>query len=129
MKADNIHRDSRQLEKWAESMVKDVQAKLPSELAALANMVPVSLARTPDPETVREMGEDLLGLFEGESHGEEGSTTGAAPPRIWLYLDNLWELTRPDAVAFREEVRITYLHEFGHYLGWDEFEVEARGLF
>jgi len=25
-------------------------------------------------------------------------------------------------------VRITYLHELGHYLGWDESDLEARGL-
>ena len=29
--------------------------------------------------------------------------------------------------AFREEVRITYLHELGHYLGLEEDEIEARG--
>ena len=27
-----------------------------------------------------------------------------------------------------EEVRITYIHEFGHYLGLDESELESRGL-
>jgi len=27
-----------------------------------------------------------------------------------------------------EEVRITYLHEFGHFLGWEEHEMEQRGL-
>ena len=30
--------------------------------------------------------------------------------------------------AFREETRLTYLHELGHYLGWGEDELAARGL-
>jgi predicted Zn-dependent protease with MMP-like domain len=30
--------------------------------------------------------------------------------------------------VFRDEVRLTYLHELGHYLGWDEDELAARGL-
>jgi len=30
--------------------------------------------------------------------------------------------------VFREEVERTYLHELGHYLGWDEDDVAARGL-
>ena len=33
-----------------------------------------------------------------------------------------------DLPTFDEEVRITYIHEFGHYLGLDEFELESRGL-
>jgi predicted Zn-dependent protease with MMP-like domain len=30
--------------------------------------------------------------------------------------------------AFRAEARLTFLHELGHYLGWDEDQVSARGL-
>ena len=33
-----------------------------------------------------------------------------------------------DEVAYREEIRITYLHELGHYFGMDEDDLEARGL-
>jgi predicted Zn-dependent protease with MMP-like domain len=25
-------------------------------------------------------------------------------------------------------VRLTYLHELGHFLGWDESDLEIRGL-
>jgi predicted Zn-dependent protease with MMP-like domain len=30
--------------------------------------------------------------------------------------------------AYREEVRITLLHEFGHFLGWNEEDLLERGL-
>ncbi len=32
------------------------------------------------------------------------------------------------AAAFDQEVRLTYLHELGHYLGLDESDLEKRGL-
>jgi len=30
--------------------------------------------------------------------------------------------------SYREEVRITFLHELGHYLGLDEGDLFQRGL-
>jgi predicted Zn-dependent protease with MMP-like domain len=33
-----------------------------------------------------------------------------------------------DETAYREEVRVTLLHEFGHFLGWDEADLFDRGL-
>ena len=29
---------------------------------------------------------------------------------------------------FEDEVRLTYLHELGHHFGWDEGDLEERGL-
>jgi predicted Zn-dependent protease with MMP-like domain len=49
-------------------------------------------------------------------------------PRIRLFLDSLWESVEQDEETFRHEVRITFLHELGHYLGWEEEEIEAYGL-
>lgn len=49
-------------------------------------------------------------------------------PRVILFLDNLWEFSGEKEETFRRECAITYLHELGHYLGWDEDEVTARGL-
>ena len=36
--------------------------------------------------------------------------------------------TLAERVPVFEEVRITYIHEFGHYLGLGESELETRGL-
>jgi predicted Zn-dependent protease with MMP-like domain len=49
-------------------------------------------------------------------------------PRIRLFLDNLWDYAEHDRETYREEVRITLLHELGHYLGLDEAAVTALGL-
>ena len=71
---------------------------------------------------------DTLGLFVGEAWAEEGSTSAPLPAQIILYLDNLQDMAQGDLDVFLEEVRITYLHELGHYLGLDEHELLERGL-
>jgi predicted Zn-dependent protease with MMP-like domain len=58
-----------------------------------------------------------------------GDTEGHPVPRqIVLFLENLWDFAGSDEGPYREEVRITFIHEFGHYLGLDEGELEERGL-
>ena len=42
--------------------------------------------------------------------------------------DLIWDFTDGDVSEFREEVKVTLLHELGHYLGLDEDEVEELGL-
>ena len=49
-------------------------------------------------------------------------------PAITFFLAELWDYCGEDLPTFDEEVRITYIHEFGHYLGLDESELESRGL-
>jgi predicted Zn-dependent protease with MMP-like domain len=71
---------------------------------------------------------DLLGLFMGLAYPDEESGGAELPPQIMLFLQNLWDYAGEDITAFRDEVRTTYLHELGHYLGLDEGEIEARGL-
>ena len=38
------------------------------------------------------------------------------------------EFCADEGEDFDDEVRLTYLHELGHHLGWDEGDLEARGL-
>lgn len=105
------------------------QRQLPPEIRPLAREVAVHYERTPDAELLGQGFEpDILGLFTGNPHGTELTQDNPVPPQILLYLDSLWEFAEQDEDVFREEVRVTYLHELGHYLGWDEDELSARGL-
>jgi predicted Zn-dependent protease with MMP-like domain len=113
----------------AANTVGAAQRQLPPDIRALARGVAVHYERTPAADVLAEGFEpDILGLFTGAPHGEEASQASPTPPQILLYLDNLWDFAEDDLEVFREEVRVTYLHELGHYLGWDEDELAARGL-
>ena len=50
------------------------------------------------------------------------------PPQIILYLENILEECEDAGTTFGEEVRRTYLHELGHYLGLDEEALAERDL-
>ncbi len=63
------------------------------------------------------LGDDLLGLFEGLDRLDPQPSIPEEMPRIRLFLDNLWAYCDGDELAYRKEIRITYLHELGHYLG------------
>lgn len=105
------------------------QRQLPPEIRVLAKNVAVHYERAPTDEILAEGFEpDILGLFTGSPHGTELAHDNPAPPQILLYLESLWDFAEEEMDAFREEVRLTYLHELGHFLGWDEDQVSARGL-
>jgi predicted Zn-dependent protease with MMP-like domain len=100
---------------------------LPREVSEQARTVPVTYDPLPNDALLADGWEpDLLGLFVGVSYAQEGHTP--CPQQIFLFLENLWEEAGHDEIIYREEVRKTYLHELGHYLGLDEGELDERGL-
>lgn len=113
----------------AADVVNGVFRSLPAELRAPAKSVHVLYEDYADKSVVEQGFEpDILGLFVGDPHGEETLSTAPLPPQIILYVRSLWDYADGDLEVFREEVRLTYLHELGHYFGWDEDEVAGRGL-
>lgn len=116
-----------QLRRLALDEVAATLEALPAPLRERARQVPVTLERVPNAGLQADGIEaDTLGLFVGPDFAEEESVP--MPPQIILFLDNLWEQAARNEEAFREEVRTTYLHELGHYLGLDEDELTERGL-
>ena len=93
---------------------------LPSEIAAgLRNVaVVVEEENAEDP--------DLYGLFEGVPLTEGGADAGDLPSRIAIYRLPL-EADFPDEVELRDEIRVTVLHELGHYFGLDEDRLTELG--
>ena len=114
----------KRLEKLAMDEVEAVLASLPAPLAGPARQVPVLFERMPARNSGVE--DDTLGLFTGPELAHEGDEP--VPPQIILFLENLWDEAEENEAAFREEVRITYLHELGHDLGLDEDDLFERGL-
>lgn len=113
----------------ATAEVRDLVAALPPDLRPQAEALPVVFEPQPRQALLDEgWPDDLLGLFEGDSIDVPVSERSPAPTRISLFLENLWDYSEDDEEIYREEIRITYLHELGHYLGLDEGELEERDL-
>ena len=118
-----------QLTTLAADTVAATQRSLPLALSPLACAVPVHFESLPDADMLAEgWAADILGLFSGDPHGSAITGDQLQPPQIILYLKNLWDYAELDRHIFRDEVRLTYLHELGHYFGWDEDDLAARGL-
>ena len=114
----------------ADEEVAAVRASLPLAIQETLRSLAVTLDPYPTPDEEMQEGDDegLLGLFAGPCFGEELECNDPMPPAIRLFVENLRDEAEDDPGLFRREVRITLLHEIGHYLGWDEDELEARGL-
>ncbi len=69
---------------------------------------------------------DLLGLYHGVPLPERGDMAGTLPDKISIYRIPLEE-SFPDPQELREEIRITVLHELGHYFGLDEDRISELG--
>jgi predicted Zn-dependent protease with MMP-like domain len=121
--------DATRLTQIAADTVGAAQRQLPPEIRTAARGVAVHYEQLPAADVIAQGFEpDILGLFVGAPIGSELAHDNPLPPQILLYLANLWDFAEDDADVFREEVRLTYLHELGHYLGWDEDDLAARGL-
>jgi len=84
---------------------------LPPEIArGLENVAVVVEDENPDDP-------DLLGLYQGGDYG---------PDTVTIYRRPLEE-TSHDLAELEREIRITVLHELGHYFGLDEDRLAELG--
>ena len=117
------------LERRVGEIVRRVIAELPPDLRTLAERVPVFCEWEMSEHWLEEgVADDSMGLFSGPAINEPTDPDCLESPSITFFLAELWDYCGEDLPTFDEEVRITYIHEFGHYLGLDESELEARGL-
>ena len=69
---------------------------------------------------------DLYGLYEGTPLPERGDMAGALPDTITIFRLPLQE-DFADPRDLEDEIRITVLHELGHYFGLDEDRLAELG--
>ena len=91
----------------------------PNIAAALRNVAVVVEDENPEDP-------DLLGLYHGVPLPERGDMAGMPPDTISIYRVPLEE-SYPDPGELQEEIRVTVLHELGHYFGLDEDQIAALG--
>jgi predicted Zn-dependent protease with MMP-like domain len=93
---------------------------LPPHIAAALKNVAV-IVEDENPEDPH-----LFGLYHGVPLPERGDDTGLLPDKISIYRIPLEE-TFSDPEELREEIRVTVLHELGHYFGLDEHRIAELG--
>jgi len=116
------------LKQIAAREVRGLINRLPSKLQEKISAVAVVLELKPNKARLAEgIESDLLGLFIGPSlrDGDEGSPL---PPQIILFLENIRDEARDSGRSYRAELRRTFLHELGHYLGLEEDELVIRDV-
>jgi predicted Zn-dependent protease with MMP-like domain len=116
-------------EDMVSSAAEDALGELPDRARALLRDVPIIVAELPAESDV-DTGLDprALGLFSGTAYpdiphvgGQPGLT------QIVLFRRNIARVAESDD-ELREEIRVTLLHETGHFFGLDEAELEGAGL-
>jgi predicted Zn-dependent protease with MMP-like domain len=103
------------------SLHPSVQAWLDNVAFLVDDVPPEDLCREFDPPALPG---EILGVFSGNAVHD---TSAPVPPTITLFRRNLERMAQ-DREHLVEEVRITVLHEIGHFLGLDEDDLEERGL-
>jgi predicted Zn-dependent protease with MMP-like domain len=111
-----------------EELVADALDSIPPELADALENVAIVVEEWPTPEQLDGRSGTLLGLYEGVPLTERGplSYAGVIPDHITVFRGPLCELARDEA-DLAEQVRVTVLHEIGHYFGMDDDHLHELG--
>ncbi|MEN6475407.1 MAG: metallopeptidase family protein [Syntrophaceae bacterium] len=118
-----------------EALVKDITAEvmaaLSPEMRRKAEHILVVTADRPSREQCDWYNEgqaDLLGLFEGVSLPERHTGDREyLPDQITLFRTPLSDMCADEADLL-EEIRITVIHELGHFFGFGEDALEKLGF-
>jgi predicted Zn-dependent protease with MMP-like domain len=109
-------------------LVEEALQDIPRRFRAAMKNVAVVVEDVPPPHVLEEMemepDETLFGLYQGTPLPERGWGYGnALPDRISIYQRPIVEACADDE-EIRDCVAETVIHEFGHYFGMSEEEIE-----
>jgi predicted Zn-dependent protease with MMP-like domain len=125
-----MHISADRFEKLAFAIADEVLAGLPPDLRADAEEVILDIADRPTSEQLGRGGYTdgiLLGLYEGVPLVRRRSDSVLLQPdRITLFRPAIASMCRTE-VELKAQIRKTLVHELGHYFGFSEDELEARG--
>ena len=117
-----------------EKLVEEALWLLHPSLREYLSNVAILLEEVPDEDVLRQYDPpasplEILGYFSGHSLQDRSldDPWSQLPGTIVLFRANL-ERHAGDREELVEQLRITFFHEIGHFLGLDEDDLEARGL-
>lgn len=127
---ENFPRPVRATQDDFRAILDDVLRSLPKKIREVVARVPVTVEPKPTPEMADQaphISPEILGLFVGTSIGDKVGAPSGFPDVVLLFQRNL-ERSGKSRAEVAKEIRITLLHEYGHYLGFEEEDMEGLGL-
>lgn len=111
-----------------EAVVKEAFDSLPRQLRDKIENVEVVVRESPDRRQTGEHGGGLYGLYEGVSLDRRTHDfQGAMPDRITIFKRSI-ERDFPERTEMVKCIRDTVVHEFGHYFGFNDDQLDAMGI-
>jgi len=108
-------------------VVEEVLDSLPQEFHSRIRNVAVLVEDMPPNQPSRHLGQQrrlLLGLFHGVPTTKKSVfDLPTGPDHIVLYQKNIEAVCSSEAEV-REQIRLTVIHELGHYFGMDENQLK-----
>ena len=109
-------------------LVEEALREIPRRFRSAMQNVAVIVEDEPPPQILEEMEieppDSLFGLYQGTPLPDRGWGYGnALPDRISIYQGPIEEACEDDD-EIRDCVAETVIHEFGHYFGMDEDQIE-----
>jgi len=116
-----------------ETLVTAAVDAIPEPFLAYIENVVFLVEMEPDAETLADMGmeegDDLLGLYQGDSLSARGvDHWGMLPDQIILFQRPIERESAETGHPVVRVIRDTILHEVGHYFGLSEEELAEMGL-
>jgi predicted Zn-dependent protease with MMP-like domain len=128
---------NRREREWFDRHLDHVLARMPPLVHELIHKVPLHVEDYPAPDVLEERGaeyrDDLCGLFTGIPLTDRSiEHSGTLPDVVTIYREGIVaaatdEDGRVSGKRLREEIRITILHELGHYHGLSEEDLDRLG--
>lgn len=104
-----------------EKLVWQAVESLPRFFKERLQSIMIVVQDKPDPPD-----ETLLGLYEGVPLTERSVFSDQIRPDIiYIFQKNIEAVAQGDPDEIRRQVRITVIHEIGHYFGLDEAQLAA----
>ncbi|HEX9761263.1 MAG TPA: metallopeptidase family protein [Candidatus Acidoferrales bacterium] len=113
-------------------LVEEALDALPEPFRSRVRNLAVVVEDAPPPGDDGAVDDELMGLYDGVPLTERAAWDAVPTDRVFLYQRNIERYAAQRAAQerlplddlIREEVRLTVLHELGHYFGLDEDALE-----
>ena len=105
-------------------VVEEVLDSLPLEFRKRIHNVAVLVEDLPRGQSAPQSGKLLLGLFHGVPTTRKSVfDLSTGPDYVMLYQKNIEAVCSTEA-ELRQQIRLTVIHELGHYFGMDEEQLK-----